>query len=180
MNDWWIVKKKGEDQIYTVGSISTSSDGTVYVLFDFRGVRYEVKKEIILQDYEEVIPDLEKFIPNLIHYIKVDPNFRKCFQPFARRLDPDYFKLGDVVYFTNTSYFCDEKQSNIFDCIGTENPYTIVNIEQDYKNEMCFWVYIAKGSEAQNTNFTFRLPMYKDRLVPGDVFNCLKRYNKPY
>lgn len=183
MNTWWTVKKKGRDDIFSIGTVSSGSSGTIYTLYDSRGTRYEVNSDVLFRDYEEVAPDLTQFIPQLIHYATVDPEFKRILSPFAKRLDPDYFKVGDVVYFTNTSYFYPSKDNQdyfLLNRIGHDNPYTITKIEQDYKDDICFWVYLAKGSEIVNESFDFRLPMYMDRLVPGDVFNCLSRYNKPY
>lgn len=57
---------------------------------------FDKKCEIIEHDYTSIIPQI-------MEYLK-EERLARIPQTVARRLDPDYYKVGDIVYFQSPGY----------------------------------------------------------------------------
>ena len=144
-------------------------------------VRMSVKNFVNL--FEEVHVDIKKYKEQIIEACSIDKNFRNLAYALMRRLEPSYFSEGDIVYFTETGSFFDSTPRTSFrnNEFGPEYPYEITKITENVLNEYnnCLLIHLVRrGKKCSESDFI--LPIYLDRIVPGDAFWYLKRYDKAY
>ena len=181
--DAWKDKETG----YIVTVVSTCSDHTIKV----RGEEGEEIKMTIpefLEKFEEIQIDIKKYKEQIIEACEIDKDFQGLAKTLMRRLEPGYLTEGATVYFTEPgSYF--KKDSN-YPEYGAEYPYTISKIihgnDNNYRYSKyggnCLWVcLVRKGKKPRDyDNPDFILPIYLDRIVPGDAFWYLRRYDRAF
>jgi hypothetical protein len=180
INDW-IVKHKVTGQYYTV--ISRCSDGNTR-LIGGDGVILDILEEDVKNDFEPTKVDYSKYTSAIIEQLNSNNKFKELGDLIARRLDPDYYKKGDLVYLINSS-FCGKTDPG-YGSYGPEFIYQIRDIHKarGQDTDFLFWVDIGrwrgKNTKEIHTEPDFCLPMYMDKFVPGDIFSTFKRYDMPY
>ena len=146
INDW-ILKHKVTGQYYTV--ISRCSDGNTR-LIGGDGVILDILEEDVKNDFEPTKVDYSKYTSAIIEQLNSNNKFKELGNIIARRLNPDYYKKGDLVYPINFLFWVD-----------------IVR-------------WRGKNTKEVYTDPDFCLPMYMDKFVSGDNFSTFKRYDMPY
>ena len=181
INDW-IVKHKVTGQYYTV--ISRCSDGNTR-LIGGDGVILDILEEDVKNDFEPTKVDYSKYTSAIIEQLNSNNKFKELGNIIARRLNPDYYKKGDLVYPINSS-FCGKNDQCYGIDYGPEVIYQVRDIHKDRRSDtdFLFWVDIVrwrgKNTKEVYTDPDFCLPMYMDKFVSGDIFSTFKRYDMPY
>lgn len=178
INDWKL-KHKVTGQYYTV--VSRCSDGNTR-LIGGDGVILDILEEDVKNDFEPTKVDYSEYTSAIIEQLNSNNKFKELGDLIARRLNPDYYKKGDLVYLINSS-FCGKDQN--YGSYGPEIIYQIQDIYEDRRQtDFLFWVDIVRWRGNNTKEFhvdpNFSLPMYMDKFVPGDIFSTFKRYDMPY
>ena len=170
----WKNKKHGN--FVTLASIC--SDETVTIR-DNNAEEFKISVKEFIENFEEVFVDVKKYKDQIAEACEIDENFRNLAMTLMRRLEPGYLKEGALVYFIEPGAFF--KRDTIQE-YGPRYPYVITKIRgcrnyYGYSNhlEICL---NRKGKKIGDPEFI--LPVYLDRIVPGDAFWYLKRYDKAF
>lgn len=133
---------------------------------------FEKKYEIIEHDYTSIIPQV-------MEYLK-DSSLGRIPQVIARRLDPDYYKPGDIVYFQSPGFLWGTGE---YAAYGPEHPLIIVEIDQEYRNEFRFNIILdrySRGTSYSKPKREFSVFFDLTGFFDNDAYNNLARYDKEY
>lgn len=165
--------------------------GVVYCSgFDSKGSYYKVcwgssitPERISSDDFEkrcEIIKyDYTSIIPQVMEYLK-DPSLGRIPQVVARRLDPDYYRSGNIVYFQSPGFLWG---SGDYAAYGPEHPLIIVAIEQDWNNEFRFNIILDRyfpGTSYSKPKREFSVFFDLTSFFNNDAYSNLARYDKEY
>ncbi len=135
--------------------------------------------EIINHDYSDITSQVMEFLRSYKSVGRIP-------QIVARRLDPDYYKIGSVVYFQSPGFLI--KNSN-YDIYGPEYPMIIKEIIQDCRDEFNFTlvlssyhheIFIASGSDLSSLKSEVTIGLNLTHFSDSDAYNNLARYDKEY
>lgn len=132
---------------------------------------FDKKCEIIEHDYTSIIPQI-------MEHLK-EKSLARIPQVVARRLDPDYYKVGDIVYFQSPGYLWGSGEYAAF---GPEHPLIIVEIRQDWSNEFRFNIILDRYHPESPLNPKGEFSTFFDQtsFYSTDAYNNLARYDKEY
>lgn len=180
------VRNKITGEIGVVESESYSCEGHFYNIIWSSTVERETIKDIgFFDNYEIVSFDYTDIIPQIIDFLKRTPSVERIPQIVARRLDPDYYKLGSIVYFQSPGFMSDYDYNKY----GPKYPLIISNIHQNHRNEFEFTLMLSKynhnmsiksESDLELLHHDYYVILDLTRFYDNDAYNNLARYDKEY
>lgn len=182
IRDWtsgW--KKKGSDLIVTVISYSTSSKGTEVKFAGGNGVMEVLGEDEFYETFEPIHLDFQTVKDQMAELCNLNDGFRKLGEIVMKRLDPNYFEVGKLVYISNMSFF---KRDEIYYHGGPEHPYKIQYVRKNsigvMQNNEFLEIGIGMLGKIKDNDVDYTFPIYPARPEPGDAYWFLTRYDKPY
>ena len=210
MNSIWAWTKVRNKRTGELGVLSCTTYGQV---IDPKGNRWNTSLEITWEgfrkeifygsleenlDFLEIINhDFSDITLNIMKLLKED-EYRGIIESVARRLDPEYFKEGTLVYFNSADYIIEKYSSNC-NLYGPNYPYLIAKItdtscktySDDYiiSFELTLVPYSKRISEMTLEEIQKNLKIYRciditgyrsDWKFSNDAYNLLSRYDKEY
>lgn len=173
------VKNKNTGDIGVIYSSGSDSKGHYYkvcwgssILPERMSIDdFDKKCEIIEHDYTSIIPQI-------MEYLK-EERLARIPQTVARRLDPDYYKVGDIVYFQSPGYLWGSGEYAAF---GPKYPLIITEIRQDLGNEFRFNIILDRYRPESPLNPKGEFSIFFDltNFYSTDAYNNLARYDKEY
>lgn len=215
MSDYYTYNKVRDKKTGRLGVIMSTSYGS---FTDKNGkmcnTRYSVRfgeEEYIDVEYyhteelEFIDYDFSNIVPNIIELLKTD-RYKRIPEMVAKRLDPDYFKEGSVVFFLDDGWIDRNVRSGgvIYQTFryGPRYPYLIVENEEvvpyytnycsnyDYRFELTLIPYSRSlknktlreiKKEVDMGNYSkIVVPLSLTRYFDGDAYSILSRYDKEY
>ena len=180
-NKNWKNKKTGN--IITISTVSYGSSETEVTFFDGEGVKLSMKESKFFNEYESQVNDYQEIKEQIAELCNLDSDFAKLGNIVLKRRDPDYFKVGAIVYLDYYSGFF-VKNDDYRYYVGPEHPYQIVKMDKDLDRECTtpiIWVYLAKaGKKSDGWDCDYRIPLYVTMPNMKDAYWVLNRYDKPY
>ena len=182
-------KDKENGNIITV--TSTCSDGTVSFM-DGDANLCKIDEKQFMADFEPAKINYREYSSQIVEACSIDRGLQKLAKAVIRRLDPDYFKVGSLVYFAEPSPFFEQDRNTYYREDGPENPFKIIRIDSsgdrmmqhNYSPERCLFLHLSRvGKNIEEDKYreaNFILPIYIDKIVSNDAFWYLKRYDKAY
>ena len=183
----WICKNRETGEIVTVLSkVSATWESVVnYTGRDL--VLRSMSVEEFDKTFENIVYDLSSVLPYISEAANVFPQIREVLYPLARKLDHNYFNIGDTVFVEKVT---DSDMNRFMPRSLSENQaYVITDIQKDMSEVELYWlilrpVYISKdGIKAksdESAELSVSLPYYKERVLAKDAAWFLKRYDKEY
>lgn len=170
-----------------IGVVISESRGTEWY-FTIYWSSSQVKEKMSSSDFHnkcEIIDhDFSNITDQIINLLK-EPYLSRIPQIVARRLDPDYYTQGSIVYF-QTPGFLDN--SDLFMC-GPSYPLIITRVVQHSRDEFYFTLVLARYYHDVYVNSGFNLNSLKEThsidlnltyFSDNDAYNNLVRYDKEY
>lgn len=177
------VRNKITGEIGVVESETYNCEGHFYNVIWGSTVKRETIKDINFFDkYEIVSFDYTDIIPQIIDFLKRTPSVERIPQIVARRLDPDYYKVGSIVYFQSPGFM------SYYDQYGPKYPLIITEIRQDFRNEFEFTIILSRYDHNMSNEELDLKSLPNDyyvvldltRFYDDDAYNNLARYDKEY
>ena len=133
------------------------------------------------KDYEPVCTNYEIIRDYVIDLCYFSSNARAVFDAIFRRLDPDYYTPGAIVYISSNgpiSHAGDNRGYN-YEKFGPNLPYVIKKVIRRTENNRDWEeVIIAPKGKETRTDLELTFPKYPDMYTPDDAFSNLIRYDK--
>lgn len=178
------VRNKITGEIGVVESETYSCEGHFYNIIWSSTVKRETIKDVnFFDNYEIVSFDYTDIIPQILDFLKRTPSVGRIPQIVARRLDPDYYKIGSLVYFQSPGFMSYDDQ------YGPKYPLIITEIRQDIRNEFEYTLILSRynynnsivsESDLKSLSKDYFVIFDLTRFYDDDAYNNLARYDKEY
>lgn len=104
----WTFQKIRDKKSLEIGVIQcegVDSSGPYYKVFWSKSLKYEKinRRDKFEEKFEYVVHDFSDISLQILEYLR-EPYLARIPQIVARRLDPDYYKVGDIVYFQSPGF----------------------------------------------------------------------------
>ena len=189
--DGW--KKKSNDEVIKIVEITLSSTGEFVTWADSKGDSHSCSLKTFKRKFYNAELDYNSYKDNIVELCYQCQDFSRLGKIVMKRLDPDYFKVGDVVYI-DPFYrsFIDCSKSDHYSTFGPTTPFvigSIINVKSDrgYRHDLVGEIRIiqknkyVEGRDYTNSyDYDYSIPIYYTFPRIGDAYWVLCRYDKLY
>ena len=182
------IKEKKTGRLFTVlRTSSSSSTGKTYTLGGNQDTIIEIGEKEFTENFETIdpTPEYDRVWPAIKKFGSTDYRVKALFEAFLRRATEGYYNVGDFVILISLPGGLSERDNSVISYISDPVIFKISEITglNDYYHRSSAGnklVLSRPGYKDDSYHSFFELPMYSDKIVPGDAFYCVRRLDMPF
>ena len=181
------VEEKKTGRLFTVLRTSIGSTNT-YTLGGNQDTVIEIDEKEFTEKFNTIdpTPEYDRVWPAIKKFGSTDYNVRALFEAFLRRATEGYYNVGNFVILVSLPGGLSERDRGVISYISDPIIFKVSEITSglnDYYHESSIGnrlVLSRPGYRDDSYHSFLELPMYIDRIVPGDAFYCVRRLDMPF
>lgn len=182
------VKEKRTGKLFTVLISSCGSSGNSYTIGSNSNTLIHISEEELSKNFEKVsaTSEYDRVWPAIRKFGENDYHVKALFNAFLRRATEGYYNIGDHVILIDLPGGLSERDRSLLyayahepvvfkisDIVGLNDLYHDASVG----NRL---LLSRPGYKDESYHDFLEIPMYADRVVPGDAFYCVRRLDMPF
>lgn len=182
------VKEKGTGKLFTVLISSCGSLGNSYTIGSNSSTLIHISEEELSKNFEKVsaTSEYDRVWPAIRKFGENDYHVKALFDAFLRRATEGYYNIGDHVILIDLPGGLSERDRSLLyayahepvvfkisDIVGLNDLYHDASVG----NRL---LLSRPGYKEESYHDFLEIPMYADRVIPGDAFYCVRRLDMPF
>lgn len=181
------VKEKKTGKLFTVLRSTFGSTNNTYTLGGNQDTIIELDEKEFIKNFDTIdpTPEYDRVWPAIKKFGSTDYNVKALFEAFLRRATEGYYNIGDFVILVSLPGGLNERDRGVVSYISDPVIFKVSEITSlnDYYHGPSVGnklVLSRPGYKDDSYHSFFELPMYTDKIVPGDAFYCVRRLDMPF